>query len=716
LEELLVRRLTASRLLVALALLGPASVFFLWLLSSVLPSHPVPPIGREVFGNIPPAGVVIFYFGVAAFVGVFYYLFALRARVWERSAAEPRRGRWKERLARFWDGVSMRTVAEDRAAGLMHSMIYWGFLVLFAGTVTLQIDEMMPAGWNFLVGPIYQGYSAVLDLFALVFLGGLAWAAARRYGKPPYKIRTKTKPEDAWTLGILFLIGASGLALEAARISLVGRPSFEVWSLVGYPLSYLVPGEVAAGTHQALWALHTLSFVALLVAIPATKLRHMFTSPANMFFAPHDRPKGAMKPMPNLLEAEGLESVGAAVPADFTWKQLLDTDACTVCGRCTSVCPAHLTGKALDPREIVLKLGEVAAASGTPQVSPPVGLVPEITIDSESVFERVRPEELWACTTCKACDEICPVSIEILDKILDMRRHLTLMEAEFPPELGKTFVSMENSSNVYGMSQQSRGDWTKDLDFPVKVLGDGETAEYLLWVGCAGSFDDRNRKVTVALARLLQAADVDFGILGPRELCTGDPARRAGNEYVFQGLAFQNIETLNDLGVEKVIAQCPHCFNTLRNEYPQYGGNYQVLHHSQVLMQLLRQGLLEVEAADGKRVTYHDPCYLGRHNDIYLAPREVSAALGRLVEMPRHGSGALCCGAGGSRMWMEEHVGKKVNVERSEEALATGAEGIATACPFCLIMLDDGVKELGKGEEVPVRDIAVMLAERLVTR
>ncbi|MGH9168954.1 MAG: respiratory nitrate reductase subunit gamma, partial [Acidimicrobiia bacterium] len=341
----MLRRLTASRLLVALVLLGPASVFFLWLLSSLLPSHPVPPIGREVFGNIPPAGVVIFYFGVAAFVGVFYYLFALRARVWERGAPEPRRGRLKERLARFWDGVSMRTVAEDRAIGLMHSMIYWGFLVLFAGTVTLQIDEMMPAGWNFLVGPVYQGYSAILDLFALVFLAGLAGAAARRYGKPPYRVRTKSKPEDAWTLGLLFLIGASGLAVEAARISLVGRPSFEVWSFVGYPLSHLVPSGTAAGTHQALWALHTLSFVALLVAIPATKLRHMFTSPANMFFAPHDRPKGAMKPMPNLLEAEDLESVGAAVAADFTWKQLLDTDACTICGRCTSVCPAHLTGK-----------------------------------------------------------------------------------------------------------------------------------------------------------------------------------------------------------------------------------------------------------------------------------------------------------------------------------------------------------------------------------
>jgi Fe-S oxidoreductase len=345
-------------------------------------------------------------------------------------------------------------------------------------------------------------------------------------------------------------------------------------------------------------------------------------------------------------------------------------------------------------------------------VSPPVGVDGEITVSSESVFERITPEELWACTTCRACDEICPVDIEILDKILDMRRYLSLMEADFPSELGKAYVSMENSSNVYGMSQSRRGDWTDELEFPVKVLGEpGVEAEYLYWVGCAGSFDDRNRKVTVSTARLLHQAGVDFAILGPRELCTGDPARRTGNEYVFQGLALQNIETLNDLGITKIVTQCPHCFNTLGNEYPQFGGNYEVMHHSELLMSLVDDGRITPKS-NGQTVTFHDPCYLGRHNDVFLAPRAVVDSVATQVEMPRNGTKSFCCGAGGGRMWMEEQVGKKVNIERSQEAVATGADVVATGCPFCFVMMDDGVKEIGAGERVQVKDIATLLAER----
>lgn len=302
------------------------------------------------------------------------------------------------------------------------------------------------------------------------------------------------------------------------------------------------------------------------------------------------------------------------------------------------------------------------------------------------------------------------MDIEILDKILDMRRHLTLMAGEFPQQLGSTFIALENSSNPYGMSQQSRADWAAGLDFEIKRLGEpGVTAEYLYWVGCSGSFDDRSRKVTVSTARLLHEAGVDFAILGPLELCTGDPARRAGNEYVFQQLALQNVATLNDLGVTKVITQCPHCFNTLSNEYPQFGGEYEVMHHSQVLMGLIQEGRIRPKRGETK-VTFHDPCYLGRHNDVFAAPRRVLDLVGDVVEMPRNGTNAFCCGAGGAQMWMEEHTGKKVNVERTEEAVATGAEVIATGCPFCFIMLDDGVKEIGS--EVVVADIATLLAER----
>ena len=692
-------------ILAVLSLVG--TLLLGWL--GTLPDEPHHEVGRTVFGDIPDVVVALFYVTVATFLGVSIYLFAQRAKSWERGTWETRSGQWKERTNRLARALTMRTVMEDPTAGIMHSLIYWSFLVLFLGTVILEIDHIAPAGLKFLHGWFYQGYSAVLDLAGLVFLAGLGWAAFRRYGKKPSRIRTKTRPEDAWILGVLVLIAVTGLLTEAARISLAGRPSFEVWSFVGYPLSYLVPEESASAIHQAFWISHAALFMLFLVMLPVTKLRHMVTTPINLALLPRDRPKGAMREMPNLLEATDIETVGASRVEDFTWKQLFDTDACTICGRCTEVCPANQTGKPLDPREIILKLGQVAA--DTYGISPTVSVEAELTVSSDLVFERITPEELWACTTCRACDEACPAGLEIVDKILDMRRHLSLMEAEFPDELGKTYLSMENSSNVYGADQSTRGDWRDELDFEVKMLGDpGVTAEYLYWVGCAGSFDDRNRKTTVATAKLLHEAGIDFAILGPKELCTGDPARRTGNEYVFQGLALQNIETLNDLGVKKVVTQCPHCFNTLGNEYPQFGGDYDVIHHSELLMTLVADGKITPKAS-GQTVTFHDPCYLGRYNDVYVAPRDVVDVVGERVEMPRNGTGSFCCGAGGGKMWYEETTGKRVNLERTEEAIATGADVIATGCPFCFVMLDDGVKELGQDEVVLVKDLAMLLVE-----
>ncbi len=707
------RRPTASGIILGLGAVSAAGVLLLWVLGS-LPSHPVPDVGREVFGNIPGAIVAVFYMASTAFVFLLFYFLSLRARNWERGTEARRTGRWSERISSLLGGLSNRTVARDRPSGLIHAAIYYGFVVLFLGTVTLEIDHILPADLKFLSGAFYQAYSFVLDAAGLVFLAGLAGAAARRYGVRPWRLRSKTTREDGWTLSLLAFIGATGLLTEAARIALDGRPAYEAWSFAGYRLAAVVP----AGWHQWLWVVHAMAFMVLLVAIPVTKLRHMFTSPANLFLSPRDRPKGAMRPMPNLLEVTDVESVGAATVSDFTWKQLLDTDACTVCGRCTAVCPANKTGKPLDPREIVLKLGEVAAATGTPAVSPTVSTAGAITVSVDNVFERVTPEELWACTSCRACDEACPVGIEILDKILDMRRYLALMEANFPPELGKTYLALENQSNPYGIDQQLRSAWTSQLDFEVKVLGseDVVSAEYLYWVGCAGSFDERNVRVTVATARLLHEAGVDFAILGPQELCSGDPARRSGNEFLFQQLAQQNIRTLDDFGVEKVITQCPHCFTALANDYPQLGGSYQVLHHSQVLMDLLRSGKLDPKANGSGKIAYHDPCYLGRHNDIYLAPREVVASIAgiEVVELPRSGTKSFCCGAGGGRMWMEERTGKKVQIERTEEALASGVDEIAVACPFCYIMIDDGVAELGRADDVSVRDISMILADRVL--
>ncbi len=707
------RKFTAAEIVVFLGVLAVVGTLASWF-AGQFPGHAESPVSRKVFVNIPAAVEGMFYVAVAGFLFLTFYLFSLRAKNWQRGAPDRRTGHWRERLEAMGAGLRMQTLMRDRGAGLMHSMVYYGFLVLFLGTVTLEIDHLLPAGFKFLQDDVYRAYSFILDAAALVFLGGLAWAFVRRYGQAPWRLRSKTRPEDFWILVTLALIGVSGLATEAARIAVENRPSYEVWSFVGYPLSFLVPQGPAAGIHQVIWVIHVASFLAFLVVLPTTKLRHMVTSPVNMFLGPKERPPGAMREMPNLMEVDDIETVGASLVGEFTWKQLLDTDACTVCGRCTSVCPATVTGKPLDPREIVLKLGEVAARTADPAVTPPVSVDEAITVSADNVFERITPEELWACTSCKACDEICPVDIEILDKILDMRRYLALMEADFPAELGKAYLSMENSSNPYGMAQADRAAWTAELDFEVPILGqDVESAEYLYWVGCAGSFDDRNRKVTVATARLLHEAGVSFAILGPAELCTGDPARRSGNEFVFQMLAIQNVETLEDRGVRKVITQCPHCFNTLKNEYPQFGGDYEVIHHSQVLSDLVSQGLLQTRNGQSKTVTYHDSCYLGRHNGVYMAPRGVVASIGgiNVVEMGRSGTRSFCCGAGGSQMWMEERVGKKVNIDRAEEAVATGADEVAVACPFCFVMLDDGVRELGQEESVAVRDISMILAD-----
>ncbi len=679
------------------------------------------PVSRHVFDNIPDPIYWAFYATVGVTVMVTAWLVAQRFRNYERGQPDDRRttrANVHRRLADFRAGVWMQTLLRDPAAGTMHSAIYFGFIVLFIATVILEIDHQLPESLKFLHGRTYQAYAATADVFGVIFVVGIGWAIVRRYVQRPYRIRIKTRPEDAVILGTFLVIGLTGFVTEAFRIALAGRPQFEEWSLVGYPLSALFDGwtqGTLSDAHRWAWGVHFAAFVAFLVILPTTKLRHMITSPMNMYLSDRDRPKGAMKPLPNLMETE-LETFGARAVEDFTWKQLFDTDACTICGRCTSVCPAHATGKPLDPREIVLKVGEVMAATATPTpVSPPLGLDPEITISANNVFERITPEEIWACTSCKACDEICPVNIEILDKILDMRRYLSLMESDFPTELGNTYRSMENSQNVYGMNQGDRAEWAKDLEGVEIIDGSGSLDhEYLYWIGCAGSFDARNKKTSRAVAKLMQRAGVDFAVLGPSELCTGDPARRSGNEYIFQMLAMQNIETLNGLGVTKIVTQCPHCFNTLKNEYPQLGGNYEVVHHSEFLMELIGSGRLSLDGASlEERVTYHDSCYLGRHNDVYLAPRNVIGSLGgiEVVEMPRNGTRGLCCGAGGARMWMEEHTGKKVNVERTEEALATGAERIAVACPFCYVMMDDGVKEKQRDEDVKVQDISEVLIE-----
>lgn len=687
-------------------------------------------IHRVVFGGIPGPIKIAFYTIIPAMLIWGSFRFADRIRNWERGAPDRRRTtpkNVKRRLADYRAGVYMRTLLRDSAAGLMHSMMYFGFLVLLGVTTTLEIDHQLPESLKFLHGGVYQAYAFVGDFAGLVFTIGVVWAIVRRYVQQPYRIRIKTKAEHGVILGVLLAIGVTGYGAEMFRIAASTASGknmdFEKWSFIGYPLSTLVDGA-SLGTletwHQGWWIAHVVTFIAFLAILPITMLRHIFTSPLNMYLKDRDRPKGAMRAMPNLTET-GLETFGAAVVEDFTWKQLLDTDACTMCGRCTSVCPAHATGKPLDPREIVLKTGEVMAATATHapggKVSPPLSVDSEITIGVNSIFERITAEEVWSCTTCKACDEICPVNIEILDKILDMRRYLSLMESNFPAELGNAYRAMENQGNPWGMSQGDRAEWAKDMNVEVVDPGSPFNHEYLYWVGCAGSFDDKNKKVTQAMAKLLERAGVDVAILGPSEMCTGDSARRSGNEYLFQMLAMPNIEMMNGMGVKKIITQCPHCFNTLKNEYPQYGGNYEVVHHSEFLEHLIDSGQLDMRSASLEdRIVYHDSCYLGRHNDVYMAPRKVVGSIKglQIVEMPRNGTKGMCCGAGGARMWMEETIGTKVNDERAAEAISTGASRVATACPFCYIMLDDGVKGAGKEEhEVKVADISIHLLDAL---
>ncbi len=701
--------------------IGMATITVLSGISGALIKHKEKSVSRPVFGNIPSPVQAGFYTILPLLFLAGAWAFADRVKNWERGTPDDRRTtktNAKNRMADFRSGVYMKTLMRDRGAGLMHSMIYFGFIGLFAVTTVSEIDHQLPDALKFLHGGTYQGYSAFGDLSGLVFIGGIVWAMVRRYIQRPYRIRIKNRPEDAVVLVTFLVLGLSGLAAEGMRIALQNRPSYEKWSFIGYPLSNAFKGlSNIAGWHQAIWGLHVLSFFTFLIILPITKLRHMFTSPLNLYLKDRARPKGAMRPMPNLLAGDTtLETFGASMVEDFTWKQLLDTDACTMCGRCTAVCPAHATGKPLDPREIVLKVGTVMALSGAhAKVSPPVSIDSEIKVSTSSVFERISSDEIWACTTCKACDENCPVGIEILDKILDMRRYLSLMESDFPAELGNAYRSMENSGNPWGIGQNERAAWAKDLDIDIVDPSQPLTHEYLYWVGCAGSFDDKNKKVSQATAKLLKRAGIDFGIMGPSEQCTGDPARRSGNEYVFQMLALANVENLNGMGVKKIITQCPHCFNTLLNEYPQLGGHYEVVHHSQLLEQLIADGRLDLSGASlDERIVYHDSCYLGRHNDIYEAPRKVLGSLKgiSIIEAPRNGTKGMCCGAGGARMWMEENTGTKVNDERSQELIDTGAKRVATACPFCYIMMDDGVKGHGH-DDIIVADISMHLIEAI---
>jgi Fe-S oxidoreductase len=592
--------------------------------------------------------------------------------------------------------LGQRKLLQRLVPGLIHTAIFWGFLVLFPTIVIAMIgavDKHATLPW---LG--HQGWFALMvDVFAVLVLAGVIGAAVIRKVQRPKRFEGSHLREADLILLLIAGIVTTLLLWHASRIELGLNEWPADWSPISNGLSGLVDSEVLERVF--VWA-HVLIILSFLAYLPHSKHLHIATAAVNVFFA-STRPPGHLEPLRFDVPDDEMRFGAGTVP-DLTWKQMFDTFSCTECGRCQDVCPAWATGKELSPKLLIMALRDQVFAEGPDLIRSengefqPAPLVPN----------AVKDEIVWDCVTCGACVRECPVSIEHVDHIVDLRRHLVMVDSRFPGEAEQMLRDVERASNPWGKPQTERADWAERLG--VKVLEPGDPApELLYWVGCAASFDERARAAAESTAKLLQAAGIDFAILGPRESCTGDPARRMGNEYLFQAHAEQNVGTLNEAGVTKVVASCPHCFNTLRNEYPDFGGDYDVVHHSELLAELVRDGRLQPDG-DGQAITYHDSCYLARHNDVLEGPRELVAAVGEPVEMKRSRKRTFCCGAGGAHMWMEERAGK-INEERAREAAETGADTLAVACPFCTVMLDDGVRQ--RGDELRVVDVATLLAE-----
>jgi Fe-S oxidoreductase/nitrate reductase gamma subunit len=592
----------------------------------------------------------------------------------------------------------------------MHLFLYSGFVILFIGTVLIfiQVDITEPLfSWRFLQSTFYLYYSLILDVFGVLALLGIFLAAFRRLLLRP--VNLKNQLDDAIILGLFFIILLTGFLIEGLRIG-VTQPAWEIWSPIGYGLALLFHstgltiGQMQ-NLHAELWWFHLVISLGFIAYIPYSKLFHLLTTPLNIFFQSL-QPKGQLSKM----ELENADYFGVSKIDHFSWKELLDLDSCTECGRCSDVCPATLTSKPLSPMKVILDLKDHLTKTGPELLKLKKDEQPEPV---KMVGEIISEEELWGCTTCRACQLACPVYIEHIPKIVEMRRHLVLEESRFPAEVVNTFRNLENNGNPWGISPEDREKWSEGLLVPKMREMQGEV-DFLYWVGCAGAYDARNQKVARAMVKILNAAGVNYAILGKEETCNGDPARRIGNEYLFQMLASQNVETINRYKFKMILTTCPHCFNTITNEYPQFGGNYQVVHHSQLLAELLQSGKLRLKKPLPWTVTYHDSCYLGRHNDIYDAPRQVLKSITglKVKEMPRNRENGFCCGAGGGRMWMEEKH-PKVNHNRIEEAATLNPNLISTACPFCATMLGDAINETGRQDKIQNKDLALIILEAL---
>ncbi len=636
-------------------------------------------------------------------------------------------------------GIAQSKIFREEPAGLMHATIFWGFVVLTAGTVEIMMQGVF-SGFSFalvLPKPVYLLYSFSQDSFAALVIAAVAFAFYRRLVLHPKRLEGDHL-EHADALIILGLIGGLMVTLLIANACTYLAESGTIGP--EKVVSRALAGFLAPSVHQpetwarGFWWAHVVLVLTFLNYLPYSKHLHVVTSLINVYLSNTSGPgtRGAMKPMD--LEAENAQ-FGAADVEQLSWKNLLDGYSCTECGRCTAACPANITGKPLSPRKIVINTrqrlmekapvvtGDWMAFKG-PALAHETAAVASAEAGTASEHRLldgyITEDELWACTSCRACVTECPVSIDQLEIINELRRYLVLTESRFPEEIQPAFESLERNGSPWAFNPADRADWANGMN--VRTMAEmherGERPDVLFWVGCMGSFDDRAKKITVAFAKILDSCKISFAILGQEEHCHGDPARRMGNEYLYQMLAKDTIETLDRYRVQTIVTSCPHCFHQIGNEFPQLGGNYEVIHHSTYIERLLAEHRVPLESENGQRLTvaYHDSCYLGRYNDIYDAPRETirrALPVVDLVEPKRTRDRGLCCGAGGGRMFMEERTGKRINVERTEELLALEPDRIAVACPFCMTMMSDGVK--AANSSVPVVDIAEVVAERLAS-
>ena len=693
--------------------------------------------GREVFWNAQGFETILFILTAVA-MAIFAYGVYQRWTLWKAMGKEEIR--WDQLPLRlkslFVNGFLQIKTWKDAYPGIMHGLIFFGFFVLIFGAAfdagEFHITEPL-LGWSFNRGNFYLGFAFLMQAFGLCVLIGVLMAMLRRYVIKPERLAYKGKSDNTAddAIALLFILGivVTGFLISALRIRVTYQETpwesvrFVSWGIATYALAG-VETSTALTLHKVMWWTHTFIVLGFIAYIPYSRLLHIITTPANHFFASL-KPTGYIEPIRDI---ENQESFGVSKLEEFTWKQIFDSDACTRCGRCQDGCPAYLTGKHLSPKKLVqdikthwleiapaaikAKVAAVLAAEGA-GVAAPVAEATEGTASGKALLgDVVSMHELWDCTNCMYCVENCSASIEHVQKIIDMRRYKVLTEADFAPELQLTYRNMENNSNPWGIGAHMRADWAKEMG--IKTLAEDANVEYLFYVVCDGSFDDRGKKISVAFAKILQAAGVSFGILGTEEGCCGDSAMRGGNEYLFQSQAQANIEIMNGYGVKKIIAICPHGYNCIKKDYPNFGGNYEVYHHTEIIADLIAKGKIKLTKSQDGIFTYHDSCFLGRYNKVYDQPRQILNAIPgmKLAEMDRNLSKSFCCGAGGARMWMEEE-GERINNARTDQAIATNASTIAVGCPFCLTMLSDGIKDKQQSEKMVALDISEIVIKAM---